>query len=384
MSNFDLELIVKELEKSPMFQLSLSSKELFHSNFLYWIWKSAPNAFKGIIENLIPEKVDWPEGYVVKREYNNYDICVLGINGKRLLILENKVKSIPRFEQLEEYQKENKNSECKYVLLSLSTEFPQKKEIEGNGWHIVNYENLAEVLEKNLHQFTDNYHLSIVKDYISVIEKLHRIAVDLGNSIFDSKWKAPMMIESTDEKQTNPYATLRIHDWHEKLRCSLIITEIIKELPRKGIFWDVKTKDILSNKKYAPFANYFVNSGMTRSQGFFEIKIKLQNDVLFLIQVQGNQYRRGIERIGKLEENRKWLNENRTSISDFFYHSDNLSHPYSDALKICKEDKLEMGLKKKKSEWILPLWRLVFISICRNSRRAARKEFNCCRQRRYK
>lgn len=38
--------IVSELEESPMFQLSLSSKELFHSNFLYWIWKFKAAAFK--------------------------------------------------------------------------------------------------------------------------------------------------------------------------------------------------------------------------------------------------------------------------------------------------------------------------------------------------
>ena len=33
------EKAINYLKTSPMFNLSLSSKELFHSNFLYWICK---------------------------------------------------------------------------------------------------------------------------------------------------------------------------------------------------------------------------------------------------------------------------------------------------------------------------------------------------------
>ena len=34
--------VIDSLLKSPLFNLSLSSKELFHSNFIYWIGKNYP------------------------------------------------------------------------------------------------------------------------------------------------------------------------------------------------------------------------------------------------------------------------------------------------------------------------------------------------------
>lgn len=156
------------------------------------------------------------------------------------------------------------------------------------------------------------------------------------------------MIESPDGKQTNPYAALRINDWYEKLRCALVLDNVIKELPcpSRGILWNIKAGDILSDK-YEPLANYFVNNGMTRAQGFFEVKIKLQSNVLFLIQIQGNQYRRGIERNGTFEENRKWLDDKATPISKFFNHAGELQFPYSEALKNDKDGVLVMGPKRK-------------------------------------
>lgn len=109
--------IVTKLRKSPMFQLSLSSKELFHSNFLYWIWQVSPTMFQYMISQLFMkagrpiDHEEWPEYYEVHREYNNFDLCVISKNdesdkqGKVRLVVENKVKSIPRLSQLKEYFK---------------------------------------------------------------------------------------------------------------------------------------------------------------------------------------------------------------------------------------------------------------------------------------
>ena len=40
-----METVINILKKSPLFNLSLSSKELFHSNFLYWIGQNYPLEF---------------------------------------------------------------------------------------------------------------------------------------------------------------------------------------------------------------------------------------------------------------------------------------------------------------------------------------------------
>lgn len=75
------------LKESPMFQLSLASKELFHSNILAWIgsWEGydkGPNhPFRqmmsklGALHAVAPDS--WGEDWYVAREYKNFDLCVL-------------------------------------------------------------------------------------------------------------------------------------------------------------------------------------------------------------------------------------------------------------------------------------------------------------------
>ena len=121
----NIDLAYENLKKSPMFKLSLSSKELFHSNFLEWLSNVDQDAFKKLILKMagIAEKsYRWPDVWRVKREYNNFDLCIVAYdqyNKKNederidddddfriLFVIENKVKSIPYKEQLERYSQE--------------------------------------------------------------------------------------------------------------------------------------------------------------------------------------------------------------------------------------------------------------------------------------
>ena len=129
---------IEYLKTSPMFNLSLSSNELFHSNFLYWIWKADQETFKSIINKLIDEgnnywETNWGNKNIeVRREYKNFDLCIVEVynqtkddkkdgnttecktqedngdyktDGLILFVLENKVKSIPYAQQLLKYNK---------------------------------------------------------------------------------------------------------------------------------------------------------------------------------------------------------------------------------------------------------------------------------------
>lgn len=140
------------LRKSPMFQLSLSSKELFHSNFLYWISQTDKIAFKEIITTLyaqgegeFDELSEWPDKFEVKREYNNYDLCVLDKNRNIWFVIENKVKSIPSLSQLERYSKDTRAAY--HLLLSLSTHFPARNAIINLKWTIADYGTLSTILK---------------------------------------------------------------------------------------------------------------------------------------------------------------------------------------------------------------------------------------------
>lgn len=142
---------IEYLKTSPMFNLSLSSNELFHSNFLYWIWQVNKECFKKIINSLIGEDNYWQTNWCgkeleVRREYRNFDLSIVQVlntattegeidntvnsvdntssesdngdyttDGLILFVLENKVKSIPYAQQLLKYNK--KIDEHNEVLL---------------------------------------------------------------------------------------------------------------------------------------------------------------------------------------------------------------------------------------------------------------------------
>ena len=136
--------LIADLKKSPMFHLSLASKELFHSNMLAWIAEDADTKdlfieilkLFGITEKEAEEIATGlrTNKYMVLREYKNFDLCICEkikknqqeeeedhtnkdekekkseedeygyIPGRILLVLENKFKSIPYKAQLKEYQ----------------------------------------------------------------------------------------------------------------------------------------------------------------------------------------------------------------------------------------------------------------------------------------
>lgn len=120
------------LQSSPLFNLSLSSKELFHSNFLAWLAQKYPSLFVEICKDLGCQ-ADWSNAnWCVERESMNFDLCIK-TGEKIVMVLENKVKSIPSKLQLDEYvDKLNKGKEHyvenrDLILLYLCTSFPDKQ-----------------------------------------------------------------------------------------------------------------------------------------------------------------------------------------------------------------------------------------------------------------
>lgn len=126
---------LQSLKSNPIFQLSLASKELFHSNFLYWLSQdeNLKGLFQKVISSLCDNKINWNKlgGYVVLREYKNFDLCICKKNngstddqdsadknlaedsdpfyddikqaGEIVFVLENKFKSIAYKDQLDKY-----------------------------------------------------------------------------------------------------------------------------------------------------------------------------------------------------------------------------------------------------------------------------------------
>lgn len=322
---------VKTLQDSPLFQLSLTSKELFHSNFLCWLGVTYRDLFKETFSNLGCRTAAWPEDWTVEREYKaaksiSLDLCVKGPgkNGKIYLILENKVKSIPNQQQLNRYTSywERDNKKPCFVLLSLMTDFPDKDQIDANSggkWIVWNYGDLAAALDKALTSCGGNvrpFHKEIIEDYIQLVEELHRL---FGN----------LTVNDNDrycDNVSQVYANLRMDDVYEKVRASSIVEKLAERLrQRLQAKFPNQINLIQSGYKIGdigkpleiPLTKVYVDSGYTNKQGVVNAKVKINDRYVLTVQIQGEQYRHAIEWFNTVQD--QWEQTQQEKLpSDWF------------------------------------------------------------------
>ena len=297
------------LRTSPLFNLSLCSKELFHSNFLYWLGTTHCALFVAVCKEL-GCKVNWnasPEN--IKREYCNLDLCAC-CDGQITFILENKVKSIPQKSQLDRYVRENNPQTDDLILLSLATEFPDKENILNDGlWKIRSYKDLCEAISKHKNLLEgDSYALALVEDYCSFINNLHQLS-----QTWLLKKESYFLLPKDEKKEIEE---LRIGDLMDKIWYSQLCASLNKYIMDKfhletvsgyGIEAIAKTGGNILNTVYT-------NWGFTHGQGLLEAKLKINNDYVLLIQIQGNRYEHGIE----------WICERNCSHSEFWNRTQSL------------------------------------------------------------
>ena len=75
-----------KLKKSAMFNLSLASKELFHSNFLDWLISVNKDGMSEVFSNLLNDEVKIID---CDREKNNFDLYI-NCENDLTIIIENK------------------------------------------------------------------------------------------------------------------------------------------------------------------------------------------------------------------------------------------------------------------------------------------------------
>ncbi len=304
------------LKNSVTFNMSLGSKELFHSNFLYWLSQTNKIFFLEIMRYLAGHQniPFWWEisNFEVKREYHNFDLCICvkyGNNNKRanredkilmpVLILENKMKSLPQADQLKQYttkacdlnkearnklatksnieklsidektEIENKGSNITFILLSLLD-----SDIETN-WVKKNYLNLYKAFDTSKDKRLEGLTLDIVNDYMEFIQSLYSLANDWNLNVDDS-FNRKLIFPDKDLEE------LRIHDIRDKIHSQLLL-----KLIRKGL-----------KKDY----NIHTNTGYTHQKGLIDVWWKY-GDVNLKIQLQGNVYKHAIEVINNKNQN---------------------------------------------------------------------------------
>ena len=370
-----------------MFQLSLASKELFHSNFLAWI-ASLPekteknHPFRILMKSLGATNVDnWPETWYVAREYHNFDLCVLNRmpddydededddneqkdnrpekeeTGKTkskvelLLVLENKVKSIPYITQLHEYQdkiieynfdilkkkdtilrykwqisskgvadhiekdKKKGNSDPGYsypdnisrarklmqeqvdhVLLTMSTEFPDIKSISNEGaWKVSSYYDYVASLNGISSRFINgSKERVILDDYITQLRALTDLHSEWCLENNHDAFLARPFLEKEDAKLKE----LRIHDLFHKQRYAKICALLRDRLKEVLDHYKIALKDQMIIQKGEEECNgkAIVNFGYLHGEPLLDIWLGYEN-YAYTIQIQGDAYEHGIQKM---------------------------------------------------------------------------------------
>ena len=273
-TNQQIKNALEELNANPVFHMSLASKELFHSNFLYWLWKLDAKMFLTLLDKLSEDKSSECKDYFckkdpktieVKREYQHFDLCVLE-KDTPLLVIENKVKSIPYVEQLNDYT-EKLDGDCKKVLLTLMQYFPDKSNI--SGWEIKHYNDLAVAIKES---YVDTEYQTFIDEYIKFISILHNLS---------TSWN-PDNVLITKQTIYKVFENLRLHDLFGKLFFSRVAAELKKNLVEQGV----------------DLSNISVSSSYSDQMPLFDVTIRnvIDTKTEFIIQVQGTSYRHAVAR----------------------------------------------------------------------------------------
>lgn len=315
--------ILDKLEKMAIFKMSLGSMELFHSNFLEFLFNIDRSSFIRVINRLLPNDKQLDRNdYKISREKENFDICLYheeSKNGKRGdivydLILENKVKSIPYKEQLEGYKKKgnkkkgNKNNPPRYLLLSLVKNIPDENEIKKD-WTITHYSELKCAIEEEYGSIisSNNEDSTYIKHYCKFIELMDKLQEGILKNFEDTS-----IFEEVED-----FRKCRLHDLYIKLRCSNFIIQLKQKI---GV-----PIQIINTKEYPKIREngekgIYLNQNMFYGNGQVAAFIYKEtgNDCdIYEIAIEGNEYRHGINSIRLKDEKKEKIESQKNLWNNF-------------------------------------------------------------------
>lgn len=363
----------QKLRSSSMFYMSLGSKELFHSNFLQWLSVTDWKFFIKILHTLSNQKdkfwwEDFDQSIIeVRRECLNFDlsIWVLDNSGEisekerwiPALVLENKMKSLPYRQQLEDYVdkafdywrkgkstvdikseiEEAKKGKCwktsyGITLIVLSLLAPtniidlQKPIIEklqyGRkvvhempiefSWVCKTYNDLYNAIAINEGAYAPigdrEFFNKILNDYSTFICNLYKIAdkdwqINETDCYMERLCPRGLQDSNDEKKKIIELDSLRIADIREKICYDQLLNLLVGKMKDRGFanVQRLKPEDISPRKgvrgEFRCRTNYFHNVGLF--EVIFLIRerdSKIENDEPFFltIQIQGNYYTHGI------------------------------------------------------------------------------------------
>jgi hypothetical protein len=287
------------LERSPIANISLASKELFHSNFLAWIFNTYPTMLNAVLDNArLPKRLS-DESVIVTREEQNFDL-VAKIGDTRLLIIENKLKSLPSIEQLNRYQEkaeklDSRRKSPELVLLTLTPEDSRRIPSLPESWKPLDYGTLARVLRDCIPADADSYHADIIKDYTHFVAELVRVANDESRHV----WRRAGSSINGEDLPT--WLTKhKLHDLFGKRQGQIVAANVYEQLRKEfgdRIRWQQPPKSLRPSEitVYSGFSNSQALVGVFCALSNLRCQVDDAPPVGVGFQVQGNQFRSYVE-----------------------------------------------------------------------------------------
>ena len=291
-------------KKSPICILSLSSKELFHSNMIGWLMENYIDFARLMLG--IPRLTFTPK---VEREKFNFDLLVSAQGS--LYVIENKVKSLHEAAQIKKYQEsiQLKKETATFILVSLISpgknffdELQYSNETDKNSvpLRVLNYKDVLDFLSEI--KTINLYHEALIQDYIILITTL--LSIKTKSEIFD---KSECYAFGKEDELA--LRDIRLFDVAQKIRASCLAGMLDNAL----VGLNLPDYNLLKQKTEVALSN---------STGLVSIKFGFRSNseninLLLGIQIQGPQYRLSVESTDgsdvleiamRLKEAKLWLN----------------------------------------------------------------------------
>lgn len=274
--------LIDLLKHSPIFAMSHGGLELFHSNVWAWLIEHDSRYATAVFPELEGRSV------FVAREQNHRDLTIWDpANPNDLFVVENKTKTLPRANQLEQYattiNKEGKTL-AGGVVVGI---FDPTLAVEG--WHWLSLEQIAQ----RILDIAENERYTTVKPIVQEYAETTKAMCALLNSRVASLADGLPDFSSRDEELED----LHLRDIYFKLSANLFVRKFSESNAFRS--WrnrfnqfglGLRVADGFSNKTWCIDVNVFK---MENNEAFNESKGN--PFITFGIQIQGVQFRRMAE-----------------------------------------------------------------------------------------
>lgn len=264
----DIEKSLEKLKQSPLYAISLSSKELFHSNFWAWLIEYNQEFAKAFFLD-----IDFNKNLTVSREEKNRDLTIHYQNKE--YVIENKIKSMPNIEQLKKYG-------CDKGLLAGVVGLDNLPE----NWNFKSYKEIGLSISEINEKYKNDKWYFLIQEYANMIIELENILTWIskfqGNKLIsNAQIKTNQMLKKFEE--------IRFDDVIKKIKANELVEFLNKTI-----------KPELDKQLCDSEFELQIGSSYSKGSALVDVRILknagTEKEVCIGIQIQDAQYRYNVVR----------------------------------------------------------------------------------------